>query len=72
MVGGLLGSSLRSLQLMTGNMFNDKIVEFLLHVFNGRYCSAVLRLCGVGRADLYREAYLDDDEQVRTRTRDLL
>ena len=45
-VGGLKGSSLRTLQLMTGGGMGDKIVQVLLHLFNGRPLAALMHLLG--------------------------
>ena len=59
-VSGLKGSSFRSLQLMTGGMFNDTIVEFLVHLFNGRLISALMRLCGFGKVS--RSMGYDEEE----------
>lgn len=61
-VGGLLGSSLRSLQLMTSNMFNDTIIEILLHLFNGKPFSAIGRLFGIGKTSRIGGPAVDDSE----------
>ena len=45
-VYGLKGSSLRTLQLMTGGGMGDRIVQTLLHLFNGRPGSALMTLFG--------------------------
>ena len=45
-VGGLLGSSLGSLQLMTGGVMPNHVLEALLHFVNGNFMSAILRLFG--------------------------
>ena len=63
-VGGLKGSSLRSLQLMTGGMFTDTIVEALVHLFNGRLLSAFLRFFGIGKVS--RSMGLDDSTFSRS------
>lgn len=59
-VGGLLGSSLRSLQLMTSGMFNDTIIETLVHMFNGRPFSAMARLVGCGKKERLGGPAVDD------------
>lgn len=45
-VGGLLGSSIGSLQLMTGGVLPDCAKEFFVYMLNGRYLSALARLFG--------------------------
>lgn len=45
-VGGLLGSSLGSLQLMTGGVMPDFVLDAIVHMLNGRYLSALARLVG--------------------------
>ena len=52
-VEGLKGSSLRTLQLMTGGALSDRGVQMLLHCFNGRPLAALAHglggCCGEGR-----------------------
>ena len=45
-VGGLLGSSFGSLQLMTGGKLPEQLVDALVYMLNGRLASALLRLFG--------------------------
>mmetsp|Transcript_12524 Transcript_12524/g.25155 ORF Transcript_12524/g.25155 Transcript_12524/m.25155 type:complete len:196 (+) Transcript_12524:1658-2245(+) len=44
-VGGLLGSSLKSLQQMTGGRMPDRILETTVHLLNGELIPALRRLC---------------------------
>ena len=48
-VGGLLGSSFGSLQLMTGGALPTQVVDAIVHLLNGRLYSAVLRVLGCKR-----------------------
>ena len=47
MVGGLLGSSFQSLQLMTGGVLPQFVIDAAIHVINGRCLSAIARLFGL-------------------------
>lgn len=61
-VSGLLGSSLRSLQLMTSGMFTDMTIETLVHLFNGRPCAAAARLVGCGKTARLGGPAVDDED----------
>ena len=45
-VSGLLGSSLGSLQLMTGGVMPDNVRDAIVHVLNNEWLRAVMRLVG--------------------------
>ena len=50
------------MQLMTSGMFNDTIIEVLVHCFNGRPLSALGRLVGVGKTARLGGPAVDDEE----------
>ena len=44
-VGGLLGSSLQSLQQMTGGVLPTRVLDAAVHLLNYELLAALLRLC---------------------------